>query len=173
MEVTLDTERILISTELETVGINGRDIRRVQQTTTSPYPSSAGNNYTLVITDSDDRTHEIPLSLVTNQTRWTTDTGGVKRAIEDIAAIVAKCCAAGGGGGGGASVIGGSALGLVNGSNTVFTTAFDFDALSLSVFINGLRQTRPTHYGISGANEFTFIDPPEAGDDITTIYNAI
>lgn len=53
------------------------------------------------------------------------------------------------------------ATGLVNGSNTVFTTSVDFQATKLSLYKNGLRENLGPDYTVTGANEITTTVAPK------------
>ena len=59
--------------------------------------------------------------------------------------------------------------GLINGSNTVFTTAFIFVAGSTEIYINGIRQTLNVHY-TEGSGQITIVDPPQVGDTVQIDY---
>ena len=59
-----------------------------------------------------------------------------------------------------ADVHGETPTGLVDGSNTVFTTAQDYEADSLEVYLNGQRVNKPDDYTETGANTFTLVDAP-------------
>jgi hypothetical protein len=59
--------------------------------------------------------------------------------------------------------------GLIDGSNTVYTTEFDFITGSTRVYLNGLRLL-PSDYSETGANEITLSDPLEDGDSLLLDY---
>jgi len=61
-------------------------------------------------------------------------------------------------------------VGLVDGINNVFTTAFDFKTETTSVSINGLRQSLDLHYTESSDNEITMDEPPHSSDIISVDY---
>ena len=58
---------------------------------------------------------------------------------------------------------------LVNGSRVEFQTSKNYDANSLIVYINGLRQRQNT-IGQTGNNSFTVPTAPEAGDVLEVRY---
>lgn len=64
-------------------------------------------------------------------------------------------------------------IGTINGTNKIFTTTYSYVANSTMVFINGLLQTRGTHYIESGDKEITFDEAPTANgfeDELIIIY---
>lgn len=69
-----------------------------------------------------------------------------------------------------ALVFGEIPLGLVNGSNATFTSAFEFVPESLQAIINGLYQRRGTDFYTSGQQTIFFTDSPEIGDSIQINY---
>lgn len=62
--------------------------------------------------------------------------------------------------------------GLVDGSNTIFTTATAYIGLSLEVYINGLQQNRTNDYAETtpGSGVFTFVVAPLTGDAVRVSY---
>jgi hypothetical protein len=64
------------------------------------------------------------------------------------------------------------ASGLINNTNTVFTTSFVFVPETVEIYINGLRQ-RPSNYVLSGGNTITFTDAPRVGDIIEVQASSI
>lgn len=62
--------------------------------------------------------------------------------------------------------------GLLNSSNTVYTTAFNFTAGSTHVYFNGLRLTRGAgkDYTETGLNQITLSIPPHSEDSILIDY---
>lgn len=60
--------------------------------------------------------------------------------------------------------------GLVNSSNTIFTTAHAFTAGTLQVYLNGIRLQVTSDYTITGASQFTFLTAPDTGSIITVDY---
>ncbi len=65
--------------------------------------------------------------------------------------------------------------GTIDGSNKVFTTAYDYVPSKLNVFINGLLQTPGLHYTMQPPRQITFtdaprIDPDDGEDNINTEY---
>jgi len=69
-------------------------------------------------------------------------------------------------------ITGETPTGLVNGTNTTFTTSVAYVGGSLSVFINGINQKRTTHFTETtpGSGIFTMDDAPLTGDVITVNY---
>ena len=64
-----------------------------------------------------------------------------------------------------------TATGTINGLNKIFTTTNDYISGSLSVFLNGLQQSKPGDYTETTANSFTFLNSPTSGanPDIVTV----
>lgn len=60
--------------------------------------------------------------------------------------------------------------GLINGSNTVFTLANNYQAGTPLVVLNGLKQGITTDYTESGANQITFTTAPLTGDRLWVTY---
>ena len=54
--------------------------------------------------------------------------------------------------------------GLVNGSNTTFTTSANFAVNKVMVYLNGQRLKRTVDYTLSGSNQVIFTTAPETGD---------
>lgn len=65
-------------------------------------------------------------------------------------------------------VLGEVPVGAVDGSNTDYTTAADFDFLW--VYLGGLRQSVGVDYTITGSNSFSFLSPPWAGAVLVVDY---
>ena len=63
-----------------------------------------------------------------------------------------------------------SLIGTIDNSNSTFTTSFDFDPDTTIVFINGIKQKKPTHYNNSGTNTIIFSDSPQVGDILEINY---
>lgn len=61
-------------------------------------------------------------------------------------------------------------LGTINGSNATFTTTQNFDSDTTIVFINGVKQKKPTHYNTFGTNTIMFYDSPQVGDILEINY---
>lgn len=61
-------------------------------------------------------------------------------------------------------------LGLMNGINMNFTTEFDFNSVTLEVFLNGLSQVEDTDFIITGSNSFSLIEPPGSDENVTVSY---
>lgn len=62
--------------------------------------------------------------------------------------------------------------GVIDGENTVFYTSFDYKPGKLKVYKNGMRMKpgSSNDYTETGANQFSFIDPPLPGDEIVADY---
>ena len=62
-------------------------------------------------------------------------------------------------------------VGLTNGTNTVFTTTRNFS--SISVYLNGVKQFpgAGNDYTVTGANQITFTNAPDAGSVITADFS--
>jgi hypothetical protein len=71
------------------------------------------------------------------------------------------------------SVYGETPSGLVNGSNTVFTTAFPYVAASTRVFINGDRKHLSVDYTESAASQITFTSAPASMSVILVDYDNV
>lgn len=69
-----------------------------------------------------------------------------------------------------ADTYGDTVTGVQNGSNTVFTTGSNYNAGTLAVYLNGIRQRKTHDYTESAANQFTFIVAPVALDTISVDY---
>jgi hypothetical protein len=67
-------------------------------------------------------------------------------------------------------VIGETPSGAVNGSNATYTTAQNFVAESVQVFINGVSQTIGVDYTTSGSTTITMNVSPVSGDYIRINY---
>lgn len=70
----------------------------------------------------------------------------------------------------GSFVFGETPSGSVNGSNATFTTAQNFVAESVQVFINGVSQTNGVDYTTSGSTTITMNVSPVSGDYIRVNY---
>ena len=70
----------------------------------------------------------------------------------------------------GSFVFGETPSGAVNGSNATFTTAQNFVAESVQVFINGVSQTTGVDYTTSGSTTITLNVSPVSGDYIRVNY---
>jgi hypothetical protein len=66
--------------------------------------------------------------------------------------------------------LGETPTGTVNGSNTVFTTSAAYKTGSLTVYINGLRQKKTTHWTETTSTTFTMNQAPATGDLVTVDY---
>lgn len=72
---------------------------------------------------------------------------------------------------GGASVITNETpTGLINSSNTVYTTTYDFVATKIAVYLNRTRLKLNEDYTETGANEITLGTAPTTGDDLFVDY---
>lgn len=60
--------------------------------------------------------------------------------------------------------------GAVNGVNALFTVSEAYLTTSLKVYLNGIRQTKPTDYTETSATTFTFVTPPTTGDLVRVDY---
>lgn len=60
--------------------------------------------------------------------------------------------------------------GVINGSNTVFTTAYNYQPDSIRVYFNGLREFNGEGYTESGPNTITFSEPLLSGDILRVDY---
>ena len=63
-------------------------------------------------------------------------------------------------------------VGLLDGSNLVYTTEFNFSTSTLKVYLNGLRlkEGGANDYVVSGINNFTMNYAPLPGDEILVDY---
>jgi len=61
-------------------------------------------------------------------------------------------------------------VGIINNSNATFTTSFNFEPSSTNVYINGIRQQKPTHYNTVGNTTIIFTDSPLIGDLLEINY---
>lgn len=63
--------------------------------------------------------------------------------------------------------------GVIDGVNKVFTTLNNFNVNTITVLVNGLKQTPGLHYTITGSNQITFVEAPQtavqSGNDIDDI----
>jgi hypothetical protein len=60
--------------------------------------------------------------------------------------------------------------GVINGTNTVFTTSRPFQGTDLNAYLNGLRQRLNQDFTISNANTFVMTDAPLVGDTLNVDY---
>lgn len=72
--------------------------------------------------------------------------------------------------GDGVMVFGEVPAGLVNGSNAIFATAFDFVPESVDLSVNGLRQKKIDDFNTSGTTQINTTVSPEVGDKILVNY---
>lgn len=69
-----------------------------------------------------------------------------------------------------ASVIGETPSGAINGSNAIFTTAFEFIPESVAVYVNGLNQKRIAEFNTSGTTQITLTESPGVGEIVLVNY---
>ncbi len=64
-----------------------------------------------------------------------------------------------------------TATGTIDGLNKVFTTTDDYVSGSLTVFLNGLQQSKPGDYSETTSDSFTFVNAPigGVGPDVVTV----
>jgi hypothetical protein len=60
--------------------------------------------------------------------------------------------------------------GAINGVNKNYTSANNYTANLLAVFLNGLRQQRTNDYTETGSNSFSFVNAPLSGDSLIIDY---
>lgn len=60
--------------------------------------------------------------------------------------------------------------GAINGTNTVFTTANNYAAGKIAVYLNGARQILGTNYTETGVSEITMTSPPVTGNTLCADY---
>lgn len=71
--------------------------------------------------------------------------------------------------GGGGGLVFEIPTGVINGSNSVFTTVNDF--IDIAVYLNGLRlRGGGFDYTVTDTNEFTLVEPPITGDSLAVEY---
>jgi hypothetical protein len=68
--------------------------------------------------------------------------------------------------------LGETPAGTINGANTVFTTAATYKTGSLTVYVNGVRQKKTTHWTETSGTTFTMNQAPTTGDLVTVDYEA-
>jgi hypothetical protein len=61
-------------------------------------------------------------------------------------------------------------IGLINGVNAVFTLPSNFQAGTVAVFTDGLRNKRTVHFNETAPNQVTFISAPLTGTTIVIDY---
>jgi len=71
---------------------------------------------------------------------------------------------------GGTNIYGETPAGLVNGSNKVFTTSFVYSPGLIAIFRSGLRLRNPDDYSETGPKQFTLVDAPLSGDNLSVDY---
>lgn len=67
-------------------------------------------------------------------------------------------------------IIGEIPSGSINGSNTVFTTAYNVFGTSIDVYLNGLLQKRTDDYTFTSPNTITFTIAPPTGSNLLCDY---
>lgn len=60
--------------------------------------------------------------------------------------------------------------GPINNSNATFTTAYNFIAGKIAVYVNGLLQKNVTHFQSVGNDMIIFMDSPQTGDILEADY---
>ena len=60
--------------------------------------------------------------------------------------------------------------GAINGINATYTTAQNFDANSIEIFVNGIQATKGVDYTTSGTNTINFTYSPATGDLLRVNY---
>jgi hypothetical protein len=65
-------------------------------------------------------------------------------------------------------VVGEVPSGLINSSNTTYTTSQDFD--EILVYLNGVRMKQSVDYNVTGSNIFVFTYAPTTGDSLLVDY---
>lgn len=61
-------------------------------------------------------------------------------------------------------------VGLINGVNATFTTAFDFSPDSVHVFLNGIAQRKPEDFNTTGNDTILFAVSPLTGESVRVNY---
>lgn len=72
--------------------------------------------------------------------------------------------------GGGTFLVGETPSGVLDGSNTHFTTGFDYQGGTVALYLNGLRETTGVGFTEVIPNTIVFSEPPLPGDDIAVDY---
>ena len=67
-------------------------------------------------------------------------------------------------------VVGETPSGAINGINATYTTAQNFDANSIEIFVNGIQATKGIDYTTSGTNTINFTYSPATGDLLRANY---
>lgn len=70
----------------------------------------------------------------------------------------------------GSFVIGETPSGAINGINATYTTAQNFDADSIALFVNGIQATKGVDYTTSGTNTINFSYSLATGDLLRANY---
>jgi hypothetical protein len=64
-------------------------------------------------------------------------------------------------------------IGVIDGSNNVYTTSVDFVATTTILTRNGVQQTLNLDYTESGPNEITLVSVPQVGEILFIQYKAL
>lgn len=64
-------------------------------------------------------------------------------------------------------------VGVKDGVNTTFTTANNFNPITVALRLNGVQQRKTVDYNISGNNQVIFVVPPESTDVIDMDYRIL
>lgn len=67
-------------------------------------------------------------------------------------------------------VVGEQPEGLLNGSNATFTTAADFEPLTVRVYVNGLFQKRGVDFNTSGLRTIVLSQSPSGNETLLVNY---
>lgn len=79
-------------------------------------------------------------------------------------------CFGTGGGTGPPMVLNEIPTGAIDGTNTLFTTVFEFAGINLDVYLNGLRQRYAVDYTVPNSTQFILTSIPQIGDSLTVDY---
>lgn len=63
-----------------------------------------------------------------------------------------------------------SLSGTINGTNTIFTTTHSFSGSQIQVYLNGVLQRITIDYTLSNGNTVTFVQAPQLGDSLSSLY---
>jgi hypothetical protein len=63
--------------------------------------------------------------------------------------------------------------GTIDGSNAMFSTAFNYVSQSVTVYINGVKGSHGNDYSLVGINQVLFADSPEIGDILEVTYQKL
>lgn len=76
-------------------------------------------------------------------------------------------------GGAVSTVVGEKPIGVINGSNSIFTTSFDFVPLSVAVMVNGIMLSMPEEFYTTGNDTIHLSTSPVVGDIILVNYTQL